>query len=477
MKKILMLQPLRVYERWPMPDDFTGLLGNSPTLAFAQLRGALKGYDAEFMDGLAGDYTLAELTRRAGEADAVLVNAHSSIGALNVEANVRHLLDTAPGKPIILGGHHATAYDFEWLGRGAHFVVRNEGERTITELLAAIGKGGPYDGIAGLSWKDGERNYRRNPARQLAADLDDLPMPDWTIYDPGLYSLPLPIKGYATTAETSRGCQHRCRFCAASEMWGHTQRFKSPARVLEELRTLNRLGFTRIWFSDDNFCADPARYTEIFEGILRENLKLNFIVFIRPDTVARSPELMKLAYRAGMRVALLGIETTVNRILNDFAKASDGETSRRAVEILRAAGIFIAGFMMVGYMDETQEETDAVFRASDELTDYPIISIFEPRHGTADFSRATAQLDLPGGDMFYHNTVKFIPSKAHILKQYRRFHRNYLLHPKQFKKLLFGTPVQRDWYRTLYLNMARSVLSVTPAKAAHPWKMVRALYD
>ncbi|MEI7530131.1 MAG: hypothetical protein WCK76_14435, partial [Elusimicrobiota bacterium] len=75
MKKLLMLQPLRVYKRWPMPDDFTGLLGNSPTLAFAQLKGALKGYECEFMDGLAGDYTLAELTRRARAADAVLVNA------------------------------------------------------------------------------------------------------------------------------------------------------------------------------------------------------------------------------------------------------------------------------------------------------------------------------------------------------------------------------------------------------------------
>ena len=51
-----------------------------------------------------------------------------------------------------------------------------------------------------------------------------------------------------------------------------------------------------------------------------------------------------------------------------------------------------------------------------------------------------------------------------------------MIHPKQLKKLLFGTLVQKDWYRTMYLNMAKSVLSVTPTKAAHPWEMVRVVY-
>jgi len=59
---------------------------------------------------------------------------------------------------------------------------------------------------------------------------------------------------------------------------------------------------------------------------------------------------------------------------------------------------------------------------------------------------------------------------------YRYFYRNYMIHPKQLKKLLFGTLVQKDWYRTMYLNMAKSVLSVTPTKAAHPWEMVRVVY-
>jgi anaerobic magnesium-protoporphyrin IX monomethyl ester cyclase len=477
MPKLLMLQPVRVYKRWPMPDDFTGLVLGSPTLAFAQIRAVLKDWDATYIDGQVRDYTLDELTRAGNEADVILVNAHSSIGSLNVEVNLRHLLDTCPGKPIVLGGHHATAYDYEWLGRGAHFVVRNEGERTIAELVEAIGRGGPYDGIQGLSWRDGAREFRRNAPRPLVKNLDDLPIPDWTIYDPRLYHLPMALPGYATTAETSRGCNFRCRFCAASRMWFHEQRFKSPERVLEELRLLARLGFTKLWFSDDNFGADPDRYAAIYEGMLRENLRFEFMVFIRPDTIVSRPDVMKLAYRAGMRVGLVGLESPVNRILKDCAKASHQGLVEEAVAVMRDVGVFVGGFFMVGYLDEAQDETDATFRAADTLSDYPIISIFEPRMGTEDYARSAAKGELPGGDMFYHNTVRFIPSKTHILKQYRNFYRHYLLHPRQWKKLLFGTPTQKRWYRNLYKNMLRSALAITPAKLAHPWTMVRDIYE
>ena len=476
MPKILMLQPVRIHKRWPVPEDFTGLLGASPTLAFAQLRAKLKNYEADYMDGLAREYSLAELTRRAKAVDVVLINAHSSVGALNAEANVRHILDNCPGVPIIMGGHHATVYDFQWLGRGAHFVVRNEGEETIVELLEAIFKGGSYDEIKGISWQGPGNEFHRNPPRSLIKNLDDLPIPDWGIYDKKLYHLPLPIKGYSTTAETSRGCPYHCSFCAASEMWMHKQRFKSPERVLEELRILGKLGFTKIWFADDNFGQDPERYAQIYEGILRENMKFNFVVFIRSDNIVKSPEVMRLAHRAGMRVALVGIESAVDRLLTDCSKVSEAETSRKAVEILREIGIFIGGFLMVGYLDEKQDETDTTFRAANEMTDYPIISIFEPRFGTKDFVRAKAKLDTPGGDMFYHNTEHFIPSMVHVLPQYRDFYRRYLTHPKQINKLLFGTPTQKKCYRTLYMNLAKSVLRVTPAMLANPWEMTRDIY-
>lgn len=476
MARLLLLQPLRIYKRWPMPEDFTGLVSTVPTLAMPQIAGALQGHELDYMDGIARDHPLSELTARAHRADAVLINAHSSIGALNVEANVEHLLRMAPDLPIVLGGHHATLYAREWLQRGVHFVVRHEGEETIRELVDAIGRGGGYAEIAGLSWREGD-SIHHNPDRSLIADLDDLPMPDWSILDPKLYGLPLAMAGHSTTVETSRGCSHTCSFCAATKMWHHTQRFKSAERVVEELRILQRMGYRRLWFADDNYGADPLRDLEIYERITREGIEVEWMAFIRADTIIENPDAIAAGARAGFRLAMVGYESPGERVLGDFHKGVSGEIYREVASILRRNRMFILGFFIVGYLDETDEETETVFRAARDLCDYPVISIFEPRRDTVDYGRSEGSGELPGGDMFYHNTVDFIPSKAHLLRRYRRFYSRYLLQPRQLRRLVIGPRSQRAFYRHLYANMTRSVLSATPAKMARPWEMVRDLAE
>ncbi|MBU2530453.1 MAG: B12-binding domain-containing radical SAM protein [Elusimicrobia bacterium] len=476
MNKILMLQPLYIYKRWPVPHDFMAMITHTPTLAFAQLRSILKSYQVDYIDGTVEKMSLKELTKRVMAADIIFINTHSSIGAFNAEANLRHILDVCPDKPIIMGGHHATAYDFQWLGRGAHFVVRNEGEETIVELIKAIENNGPYDKIKGISWRDSEHQFHRNDSRPLISNLDDLPLPDWSIFNRELYDVPLAAPGYSTVVETSRGCPHRCKFCAAAEMWSHTQRFKSAERILEELRVLSSMGVGNLFFADDNFGAEPARYEKVYKGILKEGMEFNFGAFMRADVIAKSPETVRLARKAGLRLVSLGIESSIPRILEDCNKALDFEQSKKAVEILRSEGIFIAGFFMIGYMGQTQEETDITFKIAREMSDYPIISIFEPRCGTEDFSRATKSGDLPSGDMFYHNTINFINSQAHIRAQNNAFHRRYLFHMEQFRKLLFGTPTQKKWFRTVYWNLTKSVLSGRLQDLYHPWEMVRNLY-
>lgn len=473
--RLLFLQPLRIYKRWPMPEDFTGLVGSVPTLAFPQLAGALPGHQFDHLDGLVRTWSLRELATRASRADAVLINAHSSIGSRNVEANLDFLNQRLPGKPIVIGGHHATMYEQEWLEKGAHFVVRHEGEETIRELVEALGRGGPYDGIAGLSWRSGSGRPVRNPDRPLVASLDRLPFPDWTVVDHSHYRLPFPVEGYAASLETSRGCSRRCSFCTTSHMWKGTHRFKSAERVLEELRALQRRGVGKLWISDDNFGVRPERDREIYEGVLKEKMRFNWACMIRADSIHKDPETIALSARAGFKMAFVGFESPVPRVMGEFRKEVDPDAHAETAQILRRNGVFVVGFFVVGYPGETEAETEAVFKAARKLSDYPIISIFEPRRGSDAYDRCAEHEDMPSDDMFYHNTVDFIPSQRHLLKRYRKFFSRYLRHPGQLRKLTFGTPVQRTFYRFLYANMTRSVLTVSPAKVVNPWKMVKVL--
>jgi len=470
--KLLCLQPLRIYKRWPMPEDFTGLVSSMPTLAFPQLAGALPGHEIRLMDGLAGEYALSDLSRNAGWAEAVLINAHSSVGALNVEANLAHIRKQFPGTPVILGGPHATVYDLEWIEKGADYVVRNEGERTISALIGALSRGDLPDDLAGLTCRTA-RGPRRNPDRELVADIDDLPMPDWGLLDPALYHFPFPLAGYSTTIETSRGCEGRCSFCTTRAMWSGRHRFKSAQRVLEEFEILHKHGYRRFWIADDNFGANPERDVAIYEGLLRRNMTINFGAMIRADSIYGHPEVISLAARAGFRMAFVGMESRSQRLLGRVGKGIAGTSHDRVFDILRRNGVFAAGFFVVGHPDETDAEAEDTFTAATRVCDYPIISIFEPRKGTEDFDRCAASSDLPSSDMFYHNTVDFIPSRRSLLARYRRFFARYLTHPRQLAKAAAGNPVQRAFFRHLYANMARSTLAVTPQRLAHPWRMVR----
>jgi radical SAM superfamily enzyme YgiQ (UPF0313 family) len=470
---LLFLQPLRIYKRWPMPEDFTGLISSVPTLAMAQLEGCLPGHRHVMVDGIAREYTLTELDRHAAQADVVLINAHSSIGALNAEANLKRIKERAPSLPVIMGGHHATLYDAEWIARGADYVVRHEGENTIRELIPALEARADVAGIAGLSWRGPDGTVRRNPDRPLEANLDDLPIPDWSLLEPRLYGLPLPGKGWATSVETSRGCSHRCTFCAASNMWFNQQRYKSAERVLEELRILHRLGYRKLWVVDDNFVDNVERDVQIYEGILREKLDLKWMCFIRSDSVSRHPDAIALAARAGMCFALVGFESNLVKMLKAFGKGTLGADYQRTSAILRRHQVFIGGFFIVGYLDETREETAQIFEGAERLADYPIVSIFEPRRGTVAYTRSETCGDLPTPDMFYHNTTHALPSlREGLMQQYRDFYRRYLVAPEQLRKMAFGTPTQRSFYRFLFAGMARSMASVSIDKLRNPWEMV-----
>lgn len=473
---VLLLQPLRIFKRWPIPEDFTALIASVPTLALAQLAGTLPEHSCRIVDGLWQDFPIRTLLDHAKWADVVLINAHSSIGSMNVEANVRIIKNAMPDKTIIVGGHHATLYAKGWLDRGVDVVVRNEGERTLPELIYALEHDLSLDPILGITfrrrWPDGRVEDVATPDRPLIEDLDELPMPRWDLEDPSLYDLPLPRRGPATTIETSRGCHHACSFCAASDMWFHRQRYKSVERVVKELEQLKRLGYSKLWVVDDNYGDKPKRDLEIYQEMAGRGLDFDWMCFIRCDTVFKYPEAIAAAARAGLKHTLVGFEGIHEHRMAEYGKRGMVQHYEQVSKILRDNGIFIGGFFIVGYMGETVEETRETLAASQRLADYPIVSMFEPRMGTRAFDPA-AKEGRVDSDPFYHNTQKPLPGQEPTMEVYRGFYRQYLSQPSRLVKLVTGTPVYRTYYRYLYTNLVRSTTDVSIARLRNPWEMIR----
>ena len=256
----------------------------------------------------------------------------------------------ARGKTVIMGGPHVTFLPDEAL-RHADFVVRGEGEHTVVELLSAIENKSSFGDIKGLSWNSQEGPVH-NEARELIADLDPYPAPDFSLVRGWSPKVILPIA-------TSRGCPFDCSFCSVIHMFGRKYRFKGIDKVMEEIRAGIEAGRTAagrsgsfVFFIDDNFTANKKRTKELLRRIIDEGrsargLKFNWSAQVRSDA-ASDPELLDLMKRSGCENVFIGFESVNEKTLQLYNKKQGVEDIVRAVRAFHARGIRIHGMFVFG---------------------------------------------------------------------------------------------------------------------------------
>lgn len=214
--------------------------------------------------------------------------------------------------------------------------------------------------------------------------LDDTPFPRWDLVKP------IPsyfFKGrYTGSLEMSRGCPHSCDFCAVTSYWKEFKQ-KSNERILEELKFLRQMGRTHIYLTDDNFGFNVRKHTELLEKIADLDLKL--FTQIRADTIARNPEMIRLAKRAGFYGFLIGFDTYDPKVFTGEHKKSSVEINTEASQICRANDIAIYGCHIFGLpSQERPEDFERTFELGRQNSDLFVMSLFNPLPGTKSANKA-----------------------------------------------------------------------------------------
>ena len=291
--------------------------------------------------------------------------------ALSVEAEVTKALAqrakcVLPEATVVWGGYHATLATEDALSEpGVDIVVCGEGEKTFPELVEAIARGGPYDGVAGITFRrDGE--IVRTPPRPLIKSLDTLPFPPWELvsrYWPH-YHLGL-MGGPAGLVETSRGCPNRCIFCSVPKFHGGKYRVKSPARVIAELKRLPRQ-IRFVAFVDDNFFAGRRRALEIARQISNLNRRhwrgerWRYWAQASPRDIAEQPSLVEQWSGIGLNMLLVGIESLDEEEVVRHGKRATVVQAREALEIMRGYGVEAWACFIVDPKTWGEENFDAL---------------------------------------------------------------------------------------------------------------------
>jgi radical SAM superfamily enzyme YgiQ (UPF0313 family) len=223
------------------------------------------------------------------------------------------------GIPVVMGGIHPTVMPDE---AAAHVdaVVIGEAEPVWREVLADLAAG--------------SLKPRYDPG--VYSDLAGLPHPRRDL---------LRVDRYLTTniVQTARGCPNACSFCTVSTVSGRQYRFRPVPEVVDEVQSLCG-GW--VGFVDDNIAGHARRAKELFEALIP--LKRRWVG--QADlTMARDPELLRLARLSGCQAMFVGLESLSQENLRATHKTPNvGTDMEAAITTIHKAGIEIIGSFVLG---------------------------------------------------------------------------------------------------------------------------------
>ncbi|HUL00551.1 MAG TPA: radical SAM protein [Nitrospirota bacterium] len=242
--------------------------------------------------------------------------------------------------PVIIGGAHPTFVPDEAL-ESSDFVVRGEGEHTLLELIEHLKRGVPaLQDIDGISFKDATGKNVHNRPREFIKNLDNLPIPDFSLVHRWSPTTPYPIS-------TSRGCPHDCYFCSVIGMFGKEYRCKSVEATLEELKYAVTVSMSTKFIVDDNFTANKKRAKEILRRMIAQGIKTSWSAQVRTD-IAKDPELLRLMADSGCFTLFIGFESINPRTLIAYNKKQTREDIVSCIKAVKDHGIHIHGMFVLG---------------------------------------------------------------------------------------------------------------------------------
>ncbi len=231
------------------------------------------------------------------------------------------------GIPTVIGGLHATVMAEE---AAAHFdaVVIGEGELCWLDVLKDADSG---------------KLKRIYDTTGQEFDLADAPMPAFGLLDISKYN--------RLTVQTSRGCPHRCEFCASSILLTKLYKQKPVEKVVAEIDRIRAIWpHPFIEFADDNSFVNHRYWKELLPQLKDRHIRW----FAETDlSVAKDPELLELMRDSGCAQVLIGLESPVDDGLSGIELMNDWKRRRLpeykdAVRTIQFHGITVNGCFITG---------------------------------------------------------------------------------------------------------------------------------
>lgn len=335
------------------------------------------GYSVKIIDADAENLSPEETAKKIVEDNPLLVDivvlgtnpsASSTPKMTAVSETLQVLKTEAPEIKTVLSGLHPSALpELTLREEKTDFVCQGEGFHTILKLLEVLKSGKKnFDQIEGL-WYKKDGKIISNPPAPLIKNLDEFPLAAWDLLPIGKYRAhnwhclgDLNKRDSYAVIYTSLDCPFRCSYCPIHAFYGKPGiRFRSPEKVIEEIDFLvKNYNIKNIKILDELFTIRKERVMYLCDLLIEKGCKLNMWVYARVDTV--DEKLLKKMKRAGINWLCYGFESASELVRLGVGKKTKQEKIKKAIEMTRAADIYIIANFMFGLPDdnlETMQET------------------------------------------------------------------------------------------------------------------------
>lgn len=296
----------------------------------------------------------------------------------SIEGELGHHIHT------IIGGAHVSAIpEISLQNSGADCAIVGEGELVAEEALT-------HKGIL---------------IGKTLEDLDSV-FPSWDLLEPRIgttYTGNDPVFNRPEAVMLwSRGCPHRCTFCANTIFQHRNIKFRSPKNICDEIQLLrDSYGIRGLFVYDDELVGCNMKQTEWLIEVCDEIIKrgLNDITYkcqgrCNPNFV--TTELLSKMKQAGFQAVMWGIESGSQRVLDAVKKDNTISNIEETIKRCYNNGIRAWAFLMIGNVSDIYCETETDAQLTVELVrrlkpyiSYRQCTIATPYVGSELFTIAT----------------------------------------------------------------------------------------
>jgi radical SAM superfamily enzyme YgiQ (UPF0313 family) len=235
--------------------------------------------------------------------------------------------------PIVMGGIFPSM-EYELIMNDIpelDFIVVGEGEISLTLLCDQISESKNDFDIPGLVFRT-DTGVAVNKNCRIH-DLDSLPFPKREKLDYAKMERPM-LRMLA-----GRGCYGNCAFCSIQDSYVSKGKiYRSAKNIIDEIEMLvNNEGITFFAFFDDIFYDLSQRGKEwvlnFSNEIRKRSLKIKFRIELRTNDVSEKE--IALLKEVGLESIYLGVESGVQRLLDEMKKNITVEDNIKAIEIIK----------------------------------------------------------------------------------------------------------------------------------------------